>query len=135
MWKTFGRYHYLNTELSKSANCFCAFIENRPIAFFAVVHFPHPREKRFKRGHRLVVLPDYQGIGIGHALSTFVANYYKELEFRFIITSSTRSLFNQRSKDRRWAVTFAGHMNAHSGTIDIGSGSAKRLVYSYEYIG
>ena len=30
----------------------------------AIIHFPHPI-KSYKKVHRLVILPDYQGIGLG----------------------------------------------------------------------
>ena len=56
----------MNTKIARGADCYIGFFENNPVVFFAVLHFPHPRVKNFKRGHRLVVLPDYQGLGIGH---------------------------------------------------------------------
>jgi GNAT superfamily N-acetyltransferase len=99
-----------------------------------VLHFPHGRIKNFKKGHRLVVLPDYQGLGIGHAFSTYIAQMYKDKGFRFIITSSTKSLFKQRQKDKRWAITHHGKVSEHEGILK-GSGASNKLTFSYEYIG
>lgn len=107
-------------------------------AFFAVVHFPHPREKRFKRGHRLVVLPEYQGLGLGHELSSRVAQMYIDKGFRFIITSNTKALYEQRKKDPRWKITRIGRASGGTRTSDPGlmrTVSSNRITISYEYVG
>lgn len=124
----------MSTELNKSAHCYIGYLENNPVCFFAVLHFPHDKVKNFKKGHRLVVLPDYQGLGIGHEFSTAIAEMYKKNGFRFIITSSTKSLFKQRSEDKRWAVTNKKRTKNSSGILK-GSTSHNKLTYSYEYIG
>ena len=90
----------MSTNLNPAAKCFIGYIENNPVCFFAVLHFPHPKVKNFKRGHRLVVLPDYQGLGIGHIFSSAIAQDFIDNGFRFIITSSTKSLYNQRARDK-----------------------------------
>ena len=50
------------------AVCFLATWQERPAAFSAWVPFVG-RGPRTRREHRTVTLPDYQGVGIGHALS------------------------------------------------------------------
>lgn len=124
----------MSTELNPSAHCYIGYIENNPVSFFAVLHFPHPSAKNIKKGHRLVVLPDYQGLGIGHIFSTEIAAIYKKQGYRFVITSSTKSLFKQRSADKRWAVTRKGR-TANSNGILKGTNSQNKITYSYEYIG
>jgi GNAT superfamily N-acetyltransferase len=99
-----------------------------------VLHFPHPDVKNFKKGHRLVVLPDYQGLGIGHIFSTTIAETYLEKGFRFIITSSTKSLFKQRLADPRWIITRKGRTGAAAGVMS-GTTSQNKMTYSYEFIG
>ena len=69
----------MSTNLNPSAKCFIGYIENNPVCFFAVLHFPHPKVKNFKKGHRLVVLPDYQGLGIGHIFSSEIAQDFIDL--------------------------------------------------------
>ena len=134
-WRIFRKYHYLDTNLHNAAQCFVAFIKNEPIAFFAVIHFPHPKSKLFKRGHRLVVLPDYQGLGIGHKLSSFIAQYYHNKGYRFIIQSSTKSLLNQRLKDKCWVVKDFNRKIKESGKIMNRTSSQNKYTYSYEYVG
>lgn len=124
----------MSTELNQSAHCYVGYFENNPVCFFAVLHFPHPSSNKIKKGHRLVVLPDYQGLGIGHEFSTAIAEMYKHQGFRFIITSSTKSLFKQRSADKRWAVTRKGRTKNSSGILK-DTNSQNKITYSYEYIG
>lgn len=124
----------MNTDINPSSQCYVGAIDNKLCCFFAVLHFPHNKIKNFKKGHRLVVLPDYQGLGIGHAFSTEIADFYKKKGYRFIITSSTKSLFKQRAKDSRWIVTRKGRVTLPVGIMK-NSSSSNKLTYSYEYIG
>lgn len=67
----------------------------------------------YNRVSRLVVLPDYQGIGVGKQLLNFVADYYTRktgLPFK-IITSNPQLL---RSHLVNWIVTAKGR----GGSID-----------------
>lgn len=127
----------MSTNLNPSARCFIGYIENNPVCFFAVLHFPHPKVKNFKKGHRLVVLPDYQGLGIGHIFSSEIAQDFIDKGYRFIITSSTKSLYTQRAKDKRWKVTRKGRVS--NTKVETGilkdTVSINKLTYSYEYVG
>jgi len=125
----------MSTDLNPSAHCYIAYLENNPVAFFAVLHFPHDKVKNFKKVHRLVVLPDYQGLGIGHIFSTEIANTYINNGFRFIITSSTKSLFKQRQLDNRWIITRKGRSGSVKNGVLKGSESSGKFTYSYEFIG
>tara|TARA_R110001599_G_scaffold334255_1_gene550573 strand:+ start:138 stop:560 length:423 start_codon:yes stop_codon:yes gene_type:complete len=127
----------MSTNLNPSAKCFVGYIEDNPVCFFAVLHFPHPKVKNFKKGHRLVVLPDYQGLGIGHIFSSAIAQDFIDKGYRFIITSSTKSLYNQRAKDERWKVTRKGRTSNTSVKTGVlrDTISSNKLTYSYEYVG
>jgi GNAT superfamily N-acetyltransferase len=124
----------MSTEINKSSHCYIGYIENNPVCFFAVLHFPHPSAKNIKKGHRLVVLPDYQGLGIGHKFSSFIADMYKKNGYRFIITSSTKSLYKQRSIDKKWIITRKGRTTNSAGVLK-NTNSQNKYTYSYEYIG
>lgn len=105
VWDLFKGHHYLSADANKSAIYFCAFIDDVPVALCAVLHFPHPKVKNMKKEHRLVVLPDYQGIGIGVKLSNAVAEYYTNLGFIFSSVTSHPALINYRAKSQNWIVT------------------------------
>lgn len=125
----------MNSKINGAAHCYIAYIENNPAAFFAVLHFPHPHVRNFKKGHRLVVLPDYQGLGIGHRLSSHVAQMYLNQHYRFIITSSTKALFYQRKRDPRWMITREGRVGNVGPKGELRKTSSNKLTYSYEFIG
>lgn len=130
----------MNSEIATSSDFYLATIEGKLAACFAVIHFPHPKERKFKRGHRLVVHPDYQGFGLGHALSSKIADMYKKMGFRFIITSNTKSLYKQRVVDSRWRVTRIGRTSSNDSRDKVGpnmakTGSHNKITISYEYVG
>lgn len=78
-------------------------------------------------------MPDYQGLGIGHEFSSQIAQLFIDKGFRFIITSSTKSLFNTRKKDPRWIIKDKKRHNHHEGNVKIKN--TDKYAYSYEYIG
>lgn len=63
-----------------------------PVAFLAVLHQPTRQRLDLKRVSRLVVLPDYQGVGIGRAFLDAVAALYISQGHMFEIKTSARNL-------------------------------------------
>jgi GNAT superfamily N-acetyltransferase len=139
-WNLFREHHYLDHHIHKGAQCFVAFWNEKPVAFTSVVHFPHPKCATFKREHRTVVLPDFQGVGIGNKLSEFIAEYYTQKGFRFVSTTSAPSMIWHRSKSSLWKTHRFGHVSAggtKNGKIAIMKKflSTKRITAGFEYIG
>lgn len=67
----------------------------------AIIHFPHPI-KCYKKVHRLVILPDYQGIGLG---KLFLEEVAKIINQPFAITTSQPALINCLKKSENWICT------------------------------
>ena len=65
VWNLFKSHHYLSSSIHPASRCFVGLINGQPVAFESYLHFPHPHVSDIKIGHRLVVMPDYQGLGIG----------------------------------------------------------------------
>jgi len=128
----FRRYHYLDAHIHLGAKCFIAEYENKPIAFIAVLSFPHPIVRNFRRVHRLVVLPDYQGIGVGSKLLDFIGDYYLKKGYRYIITTSAPSLMNSLNRNPNWKLKNIGRNPPHTGRFPF-MGSAKRITSGWEY--
>ncbi|HEY2510278.1 MAG TPA: GNAT family N-acetyltransferase, partial [Polyangiaceae bacterium] len=62
--------------LVNQAQCFGAFTAaGECIAFNSIRTLPHPVAKNIKLAHRLVVLPDYQGLGVGWKLNEWTGAY------------------------------------------------------------
>lgn len=137
-WKIFRKYHYLTSALANNAHCYVAFLNEIPIAFNAVI--PQPcRNKKLKRSHRLVVLPDYQGLGIGHRLSNFVADIYISHGYDFHAVNSNRLLYKTRMRDPAWILKRSGKIKSKAGSKDFLSfndtRSINRNTYTFKYIG
>jgi ABC-type arginine transport system ATPase subunit len=103
-WQLFRKHHYLDTNLNKSAICFCAFFQEQPVAFTAVLHFPHPKAKNIKREHRTVCLPDFQGVGIGNAMSDYIGALLRGCGFRFQSQTGHPSMIHARNQSKNWRM-------------------------------
>jgi GNAT superfamily N-acetyltransferase len=116
--------------------CYVAIYREKPIAFIAVIH---TRMKvNFFRVSRLVVLPDYQGIGIGKRLLNFIAELYtSQLNLPFYLVTSNPQLI--RGNMGNWKVKRVGHGSHGREDTRINREIAKtncrrRLSVSLEYI-
>jgi GNAT superfamily N-acetyltransferase len=101
-WEIFSKYHYLNHSIG-DAEYFCAFYEGIPIAMTSAIPFPHPVAPGY-REHRLVCLPDYQGVGIGNALSSFIASCYIAKGRPYYSATSNQAIIRHRAKSKQWQM-------------------------------
>jgi GNAT superfamily N-acetyltransferase len=136
LWAMFRQYHYLSGSLAKHARCYVAVYQDKPVAFIAVMHI-HMRS-RYYRVHRLVVLPDYQGIGLGKRLLNFIAELYSSQTKApfYIITSNPQIV---RANNSNWKITRFGHASQGHGDTRINneirnSLSRNRITVSLQYV-
>lgn len=66
----------MSKEIASACICYGLYDNNNIIGFCAVLHQPHPINKKLKRVSRLVILPDYQGIGLGTKFLNEIAKIY-----------------------------------------------------------
>jgi GNAT superfamily N-acetyltransferase len=102
VWSLFARHHYLSAEIHRGAQCFTAWIGEEPVAFTSYLHFPHARTKNIKMGHRLVVLPDYQGLGIGGRLDDWLGQHLYEQGYRYHNVVTHPAMVRYYSVSPRW---------------------------------
>jgi len=102
-----------------------------------VLHFPHPTKKKHKRIHRLVVLPDYQGIGVGKSLLNYVAEDYRKQGFTVSIVTSAFNLVMALQNSPNWNCIRKGRTAIGRGTVHNTSNRAssgnRRITVSFEY--
>ena len=143
LWEVFRRHHYLDSALHRSAKCFAAYAgfvgeEKRLAAFAAALPFPHPKIKNVWREHRCVCLPDFQGLGIGHALSEFVASLFRFVRKNYRSTTSHPAMIAHRRRSPLWkcvrdpAMTTKNKGRAYKGYR---YSSENRLSAGFEFIG
>lgn len=142
VWSIFRKHHYLSGSISKSCSAFVALYEGKPVAMTSVLPFPSGTIKNAYRGHRTVVLPEFQGLGIGNRLSETVAQHIIDEGYRFFSKTSHPAMGEHREKSPLWRPTSKnrkqrldyksdrktkedGHKMKHR----------HRLCYSHEYVG
>ena len=109
-WELFRQYHYLNHNLaSNTTNIFLLLNENQDkVGFIAFRVFPHPRIA-LEKIHRLVILPDYQGIGLGNSfLSKTCALHFKEKNKTISITTNLIKFTNSIKKNKDFICFYCG---------------------------
>lgn len=102
-WQLFRRHHYLSHELSLASKCFAAFWGEEPVAFSSWIHrMTRNRRAHDMREHRTVVLPDYQGVGIGNRLSELCASIFTGAGGRAFSTTSHPGMIHYRDQSPHW---------------------------------
>jgi ABC-type taurine transport system ATPase subunit len=103
-WPLFRPHHYLSGTIHTAAPVFIATLDGRPVALNSYLHFPHPRVKDLKIGHRLVVLPDYQGLGIGMRFEEWMGQYLHERGWRYRNVTAHPALIASCLRSPRWKL-------------------------------
>jgi ABC-type thiamine transport system ATPase subunit len=139
-WQLFRKHHYLDTTLHKGAECYVALWQEHPTAFASVLHFPHATARNIKREHRTVCLPDFQGVGIGNAMSDYIGSVCRGLGFRWLSQTSHPAMIRARAASPNWKMmqkptyrrSLSGATSTKTNWFDV---PRKRLVASFEYVG
>lgn len=139
IWSTFKNHHYLRDDLHKTAKCFVAVWENNIVGFLASISMPNGYIKNAWRGHRVVILPDFQGLGIGVRFIDAVAQLHLNKGQRFFSRTAHPRMGTYMANSKLWKPTSKNQklrkdvienqvFNNH--LVD-----NKRICFSYEYIG
>lgn len=110
VWSMFRKYHYLSGKLNNTSICYMATINDSPVAFLALITFPGQGLKHAYREHRLVVLPDYQGMGIGNKFSETIAQAYIEHGCQYFCKTSNPRIGDHRDNSPLWRGTAKNHL-------------------------
>lgn len=103
-WGAFRRHHYLSGDLSPAARVFLAEVnldgDSVTAGFFSILPAMNRWQQRgWWRGHRTVVLPDYQGLGIGNAMIEITAEaLWTRERKRFRATTGAPGIIHHRRK-------------------------------------
>ena len=100
-WKIFSKYHYLSSELFTASTITLAFVNKEPVGFIAISF----QMKHGRRVHRLVVFPEWQGLGIGTRLLEHVAAIENNNNNRVYIKTSHPAIGNYLQMSPKWEPT------------------------------
>jgi len=99
----------LNHDLMTAVQCYGLYNDkNDIVGFIGICHFPHPRNKKIKKVTRLVMLPEYQGIGLGIRFLNEIAKMYVAKGWDFAIQTSARNLIMSLKKSDNWILARYG---------------------------
>jgi GNAT superfamily N-acetyltransferase len=136
-WHLFKRHHYLSAKLNPAAHCYVAMYEGVPAAFCAVLSLMGRKGRR--RISRIVVLPDYQGVGIGARVLDAVARLYRRRGERMNIVTSHPSMIAGLLRSPRWRLVARKPTGYARDRLTPAkyrhSCSLGRSVVSFEYVG
>lgn len=104
-WSMFSKHHYLSGSINKTAKCWIAIWNNTPVGFAAALPFPNGNIKNAWRGHRTVVLPDYQGLGFGVRISDAIAQMFINSGCRYFSKTSHPRMGEYREASSLWKPT------------------------------
>ena len=137
-WRIFKHHHYLTQDLNKAAKCFCLTWNDKPTAFIAILPLPSGTLQNAFRVSRLVVLPDYQGLGFGMQLLNYFGSMYKSLDKKLYIKTSNPSLFMGMSRNtKNWFLCDERNDLEKIKIENAKDGQQRKLAItkSYKYIG
>lgn len=143
-WSLFAHHHYLNHRLHTSSRCYLGWWREQPIAFLATMQTVSNQGGGRRQAHRLVVLPDYQGLGVGMGLLGAVADH----ELRnvagvrhFGIVTSHPALIRALARSPAWRKRGINHASSMNESLRRRSSayspdrSMQRYRASFGYVG
>jgi ABC-type lipoprotein export system ATPase subunit len=138
VWDLFKKHHYLTEEVNEAYIFLLFELNNKPIAINVMgIQVGKTDCFRSYRESRIVVLPDYQGMGLGSKISEFCAGISKFSKSNYYTKTSNPALGEYRNKSKNWIGT--GH-NGKIRTDNINPDNKynklrKSIHYCHKYIG
>lgn len=141
-WPLFSKHHYLSADINKASRCWIAMWNDTAVGFASVIAFPNGSFKNAWRGHRTVVLPEFQGLGIGVRISDAIGKIMKESGHKYFSKTSSSRMGEYRNNSPLWKPTSKNMVKRNdykSERLTKESGHklshAHRVCYSHEFIG
>ena len=146
-WSLFGDHHYLDGNINKGSRCWIVTWNNRPVGFLSSLAMPSGTLNKAWRGHRTVVLPEFQGLGIGARMTEALGELHLREGKRFFTKTAHPRLGEYRNASKLWVPTSKNGISRSDYKHPNDSGysrkmpqeyldkHADRVCYSHEYIG
>ena len=141
-WSMFSKHHYLTANINRSARCWVVQWEGTAIGFAAVIPMPSGTLQNAWRGHRTVVLPEFQGLGMGVRISDAMGMMVRAEGGRYFSKSSSPRLGEYRNNSPLWKPTsknqkVRGDSKSQKKWTNQNYrlSHAERLCYSHEFVG
>lgn len=139
-WHKFCKHHYLNRKHNNSAKLYKAYWNNNLIGWYSVLAMPTCALKNAFIAHRIVVLPDFQGLGIGNEFMKTVQQYYVDNGDKIFIRTTHIKIVQYMKKHAEIyeEKSSSGKRSSDGGNshkIESIKYDTDRVAYSFEYRG
>ena len=136
-WQQFKEFHYLSHAHNKSAHKYICEYNQKPVAWCSVIVQPGS-VKNLWRIHRIVVDPDFQGVGLGRAFLNQIAKIYVEKSFKISIVTSSPAFIHGLNSGKNWIMkrkpSRVKTISNNYGGLSKAKSDA-RLTASFSYVG
>ena len=139
-WRFFSKYHYLSENLPGGiVKFFGLFHQGNQIGFTCFANYtpkrPHHRKIKM-HSNRVVIHPDYVGLGLGMLLVNATSKYMHNLGYEVFAKLSAKPLIRAREKDPRWALQKVQRFTPPAGAKMLrGTGFRDAIkTHSYRYV-
>lgn len=135
----FKDHHYLDSNINKASRCYIGVWDDQIVAFGSTITMPSGTLKNAWRGHRTVVLPDFQGMGIGMRFSDAIGEIHLKQGHRYFSRTAHPRMGYYRNNSILWKPTSKNckirYDIKHEKIYNNHYADNKRLCFSHEYIG
>jgi ABC-type lipoprotein export system ATPase subunit/GNAT superfamily N-acetyltransferase len=149
LWGAFERHHYLSATLNKASSCFRAVMDGVTVGFNASLPltgripplYSGDSRNRYRES-RTVILPDYQGVGIGTRFSDAISEIWLSRNYRYFSKTAHVRMGRYREASDLWRPTSTNLVSRAKSkersdkkewnhlSLDI-----RRICFSHEYVG
>lgn len=141
VWKDldFCKYHYMNEDMPKYCRSVLFSWNNEPVAFCGVNKIPIFGNNNSYFISRLVILPDFQGLGLSTKILNFIGGVVKNINGIVYIKTIHPNIGRSLEKNKLWEATSSnGVLTKENSYIDkkgIKHNLKPRISFSYKYNG
>lgn len=143
VWESLGfdKHHYLTSKLNKSCKCLLFLWDEIPVGFVGLLNSPR---KGMPWGHsvsRIVILPDFQGLGLSSKILNFCGGILKSMGDEWVLYIKTihEKMGSYLERSQTWKPTsYNGKLRNRQAVESEGEKYKNRLErksYCYKYIG
>jgi GNAT superfamily N-acetyltransferase len=104
-WASFRHHHYLDGNINRSSRCWVAAWDGVLVGFASALPFPKRNLRNAWRGHRTVILPDYQGLGLGVRLSDAIGEIFLREGCSYYSKTAHPRMGEYRERSPLWVPT------------------------------
>lgn len=140
IWRVFRNHHYLSREINSASHTYTLYWDGTLVGFVSVIYQPSGNMKYAWRISRIVILPDYQGLGCGLKFTEFISQQYINSGYKVFARFSHVKIYNHVINSGLWRMSTSNKRTARPSANKCSAFGNKnrdmnRVSYSAEYMG